>query len=96
MSNTFAQLNAALVKNYQLAPEALTLEATFNDLGMDSLDVAEMLFSAEDEFKVVFQAESEHLATVGDVVSRIDQLIAAQGDGDSLAGYGMAPILLTA
>ena len=96
MSNTFAQLNAALVKNYQLAPEALTLEATFKDLGMDSLDVAEMLFNVEDEFKVVFPIESEHLSKVGDVVGCIDQLIAAQGAGDSLAGCGMAPILLTA
>jgi len=61
----------------------LTLETPFENLGIDSLGVGELLFTIEDEFKVKESTESVKLATVGDVVSYIDALIAAQHGGDT-------------
>jgi len=81
MTATLERLRAILVKDYKLAPEALTLDAPLEGLGIDSLGVAELLFNVEDEFKVTLPPEPVQLATIGDVVGYIDDLVAAQGSG---------------
>lgn len=75
---TFERLQAILVKDYKLAPEALTLDAPLEGLGIDSLGVAELLFNVEDEFRIKLPPEPVQLSTVGDVVRFIDSLVAAQ------------------
>ena len=81
---TLERLRAILVKDYQLAPEAVTAEAALESLGMDSLGVAELLFNIEDEFKVTLPREPVTLASVGDVVAFIDGLVAQQPVGSDL------------
>lgn len=78
MTTTFEQLRAILVKDYQLAPDAVTLEASFETLGIDSLGTAELLFNVEDVFKITIPSQPVELVSVGDVVRYIDALIAAQ------------------
>jgi acyl carrier protein len=87
MTATLERLRAILVKDYQLAPDTLTLDAPLESLGIDSLGVAELLFNIEDEFRVVLPPEPAALLTLGDVVRYIDELVAAQGMG---AGTGTA------
>ena len=84
---TLKRLRAILVKDYQLAPEAVTNDAPLEGLGLDSLGVAELLFNIEDEFKLTLPREPVQLATVGDVVDFIDGLVAQQQAG---AGAGVA------
>ena len=76
--STFERLRAILVRDYKLAPEALTPEAPLEGLGIDSLGVAELLFNVEDEFGITLPPEPVQLPTVGDVVDYIDRLIVAQ------------------
>ena len=83
MTTTFEHLCAILVKDYKLSPESLTLDAPLESLGIDSLGIAELLFTAEDEFKVRLPPDSVLLPTLGDVVGYIDQLIFAQ-HGDTV------------
>ena len=78
---TLERLRATLVKDYQLAPEAVTADAPLEGLGLDSLGVAELLFNIEDEFKLTLPREPVQLATVGDVVDFIDGLVAQQQAG---------------
>ena len=78
---TLKRLRAILVKDYQLAPEAVTNDAPLEGLGLDSLGVAELLFNIEDEFKLTLPREPVQLATVGDVVDFIDGLVAQQQAG---------------
>ena len=84
---TLERLRAILVKDYQLAPEAVTSDAPLEGLGLDSLGVAELLFNIEDEFKLTLPREPVALVTVGDVVAFIDGLVAQQQAG---AGAGVA------
>lgn len=77
-SATYTWLVRMLGKEFQLAPEQLTLDAPLEALGVDSLGLAEMLFAVEDEFGIVLPPEPLALATVGEVVAFIDGLIAAQ------------------
>ena len=85
MKTTLEVLREILVKDYKLDPDSLTLDTPLEALGIDSLGVAELLFTVEDEFKVKVSTEPIKLATVGDVVSYIDVLVAAQHGGKSPA-----------
>ena len=77
-SPTFMQLRRILLRDYALDSGVVTPEAALDSLGIDSLGVAELLFNIEDEFKISVPAEPVQLASVGDVASFIDGLIAAQ------------------
>ena len=85
MTPTIERLRSILVKDYKLAPEALTPDAPLEALGLDSLGVAELLFNVEDEFKIRLPPEPVPLATLGDVVHFIDALVAAQAGGGAAA-----------
>ena len=78
MTTTFDRLRAILVKDYQIAPEAVTLDAPLASLGIDSLGVAELLFNVEDEFRISLPPEPVDLPTIGDVLRYIDALALAQ------------------
>lgn len=62
-----------LVDNLDLDPEAITEDATLETLGLDSLDVAELICEAEDRFDIDF-GELEGIETVGQIVAHIDSL----------------------
>ena len=78
MTHTFERLSAILIRDYPLDPAALTPEASLEGLGIDSLGVAELLFTVEDAFGVQLPPEPVALSTLGEVVAYIDGLIAAQ------------------
>jgi acyl carrier protein len=80
MTNTFEKLQAILVRDYKLDPALLTTDALLEDLGIDSLGTAELLFNIEDEFKVTLPPDPVHLPTLADVAVFIDQLVREQAD----------------
>jgi acyl carrier protein len=75
---TLARLSKILVKNYKIDPTRLTLDGSLEELGIDSLGMAELLFFIEDEFKVQLPFDPVALPTLGDAVRYIDGLLAAQ------------------
>ncbi len=95
MTNTYERLRAILVKDYKLEPERVTLDAPLEALGIDSLELAEMLFNVEDEFHVILPSEAVELPTIGDVVAFIDGLIATQGGHADFSEAVTLPSLLT-
>ena len=50
-------------------------ETTFAELSFDSLDVAELVMSLEDEFGVTIEM-NENLKTVGDITKYIEEKLA--------------------
>jgi acyl carrier protein len=78
METTLTTLQRILRKDYELAPEVLTRAARLEDLGIDSLGTAELLFKIEDTFHLVLPNEPVALATLGEVVDYIDAMVAAQ------------------
>ncbi len=62
-----------LVENLDLDPEAIVETATVEDLGIDSLDMVEMVCEIEERCDVDF-GEPEGLTTIGDIVAHIDSL----------------------
>jgi len=95
MTTTYERLQAIIVKDYQLAPERITLDAPLESLGIDSLGLADMLFNVEDAFHITLPAEAVVLPTIGDVVAFIDGLIAAQSAHAVSSDAVAMPILQT-
>ena len=78
---TVHRIRTLLVNNYQLDAERLTPEVRLDELGVDSLGVAELMFDIEDEFGLTMPLKPVPLVTLADVTGYIDRLIALQGAG---------------
>ena len=94
-TTTFERLRAILVKDYQIAPEAITPEAPLAGLGIDSLGVAELLFNIEDEFKISLPPEPVDLPTIDAVVRYIDALASTQRGTPAPPGEAELPAAQT-
>lgn len=79
MTTTFERLCAILVKDHQLPPDRLTMDAPLESLGIDSLGTVELLWNVEDVFQIKLPSEPVELPTLGDVVRYVDALVASQG-----------------
>ena len=67
------EVKEVLESNLDIDPENVTEDATFDDLGIDSLDMVELICDLEEKCSVDF-GEPEGLTTVGDLVEYIDNL----------------------
>jgi acyl carrier protein len=83
MTDTLERLSTILKKDYQLAPEQLTLEAPLESLGIDSLGRVELLWNIEDTFQIKLPSDAVELATLGDVVRYVDELVSRQAPGST-------------
>lgn len=70
---TLDTVKEVLESNLDIDPENVTEGATFEDLGIDSLDMVELICDLEEKCSVDF-GEPEGLTTVGDLVEYIDNL----------------------
>jgi len=60
------------LEEFGAEPDEITLEATFEAIDIDSLDLAELAQIVEDEYSVKIDGKDmESIKTVGDVVSLI-------------------------
>ncbi|MFA6948754.1 MAG: acyl carrier protein [Eubacteriales bacterium] len=57
----------------EIDPATVTVESTLADLKFDSLDVAEITMSIEDEFGITIEMTNGMFKTVGDIVKYIDE-----------------------
>ena len=70
---TLDTVKEVLESNLDIDPENVTEDATFEDLGIESLDMVELICDLEEKCNVDF-GEPEGLTTVGDLVEYIDNL----------------------
>ena len=70
---TLDTVKEVLESNLDIDPENVTEDATFDDLGIDSLDMVELICDLEEAEGVDF-GEPENLVTVGDIVAHIESL----------------------
>jgi len=75
---TIDRIRAILVADYQIDPSHLAPGARLEDLGVDSIGLAELMFTMEDTFGIAIPDEPLALDTLADVVTQIDRLVAAQ------------------
>ena len=59
-------------KQLELNPEEITRESTFESLGIDSLDVVEMIMDLESELGVELELEDQKITTFGEMADFIE------------------------
>jgi acyl carrier protein len=63
-----------------LAPEDVSLETTFEELGMDSLDAFNLIGDLEDELGIeIANEEVMGIRSVGETIAAVDRLVAERG-----------------
>ncbi len=72
----FDKVKALLVEELSVNADDITMEAELeNDLGINSLELSELVFLCEEKFSVeIDDNEAKDLVTVGDVVKYIEKL----------------------
>ena len=72
----FETLKNVLVEELQLDPEEITPDAELaNDLGINSIELADLVLLCEEKFDIEIDDETLHkLVTVGDVVTYLESL----------------------
>ena len=75
--DTFSKVAQMLADHKGIDVNTITMDSTFAELQVDSLDVAELVMNFEDEFGISIELD-EAVKTVADMVKRIDEAKAAQ------------------
>lgn len=70
---TIDTITTILNENLDIPEDQVTTDATFESLSIDSLDMAELTCTLEEELDIDF-GEPEGLETIGDLVEYIDSL----------------------
>jgi acyl carrier protein len=71
---------AAIAKQKQLDPEAISSESLLKDLGISSLDAITIVYELEEEFDIEVPSDDlDNLDSVQDIVDSIFELIKAAG-----------------
>jgi acyl carrier protein len=80
--STLEAVQSILIEEFKLSPDRLRPEATLADLGIDSLDLVDLIFKIEDRFDLKITDDvPRSLATLGDVAAYIDELLENQSTG---------------
>ena len=91
--NTLETLQDILVKEFRLSPDQLTPAAELSTLGIDSLDLLELMFKIEDRYGISIKNDTPtNLMTVADVVAYIDGLLARRPGSTAAPGSAQTPI----
>lgn len=70
---TIDTVKEILQENLDIAPDQVNEESTFDSLGVDSLDMVELICDLEEKCDIEF-GEPEGIDTVGQLVAHIDSL----------------------
>ena len=68
----YEKLVSYAVKQLELNPEDINPESTFESLGIDSLDIVEMIMDLESDLGVELEIEDQKIATFQELADFID------------------------
>lgn len=71
----YEKLVSYAAKQLELDVDQITPESTFESLGIDSLDIVEMIMDLESELGVELDLEDQQIATFGELAAFIDSKI---------------------
>jgi acyl carrier protein len=71
--NTFNKIREIIAQNFDIEIEQIKPESTFEELNMDSMDMFQLVFLAESEFKIEVKDLPEGSKTIQDVIDAIEK-----------------------
>lgn len=67
---------AVIASTQRMPPEKITIDSTFEELGIDSLDGVNILFGVEEEFNInIPDEEAQQIRSVRQMVEGIEKLL---------------------
>jgi acyl carrier protein len=77
--NSYPSIVEVLTKKFDLKAEQISPQATMDDLGLDSLSTAELLFEIGDKFNIDIPDDRVNFTTLGEAAALVDELVQAKG-----------------
>jgi acyl carrier protein len=78
MADVFEQIKELIVTKKGVEAEKVTIDSSFGELGMDSLDAVELVADLEEQFNVqIPNADLQHFNTIRRAVEGIEKAINA-------------------
>ena len=71
----YEKLVSYAVKQLDLTADDITPESTFESLGIDSLDIVEMIMDLESELGIELDMENQNITTFGELAAFIDSKV---------------------
>ena len=71
----YEKLAKYAAKQLEIDETEITPESTFESLGIDSLDIVEMIMDLESELGVELEMEDQKIATFGELAAFIDSKV---------------------
>ncbi len=68
----YDKLVAYASKQLELDPSQITPESTFESLGIDSLDIIEMVMDLENELGIELEIEDQKIVTFGELAAFVE------------------------
>lgn len=68
----YEKLVSYAAKQLELDPSEITPESTFESLGIDSLDIVEMVMDLESELGVELEMEDQQITTFGELAAFVE------------------------
>lgn len=68
----YEKLVSYAAKQLELNPDEITRESTFEALGIDSLDIVEMIMDLETELGVELEMEDQKITTFGELADFVE------------------------
>ena len=68
----YEKLVSYAAKQLDLDPDEITRESTFESLGIDSLDIVEMIMDLETELGIELELEDQNITTFGEMADFIE------------------------
>jgi acyl carrier protein len=75
MENTFEVVSKLIANKLEIDQQSITPQSKLAELGLDSLDIFDIIFQAEDQYGIKVPNPSEEIATVEDVVRMLNGLL---------------------
>ena len=68
----FEKLQEIIAEVVNVDPEEITMDTTFEELGVDSLDTVDMVMELEEELGIELELD-EKISTVGEMVKLVEE-----------------------
>ena len=75
------RIRALIAKDFNIPPERLSDDARLDELGVDSIGMAEVIFNLEDAFGLKLVEPPAQMETFGEVVRYVEAMLAEQLPG---------------
>ena len=76
--SSFDFIRQTLIDKFDVDAEAITSEATFETLGLDSLTMVELMFDVTEKYEIEIPNEKLDFKTLGEAAALIDETLQAK------------------